>query len=655
MAGLGIALAMSSMTVGLVATPSIAMAAETQQTGELTADETVEVSNATDAFMAVAQAPTDGTVRKVVLTADITEGFNPVISVAKGANVILDLNGHTLNVKNITMTIDTENRDQQYKDTSGVNRGTLVIQNGTIASSVQAGVIANFGTMTVEKDVTITHTDVAGNTQFSGIANIGGDLVMHGTIDNDDGTGIVVSGGNVTFDGNIDAQGGIDLFTRNLGDDKEGEPGNLTVTGGTIKASNAYAIDTNNIESVGCNATVLAGDISSVRTPVYWPSSGTLTIGDKLTGKGPNISTDNGSGIEICAGTLDLYGGNISGQSTEYPSDSDLLDQYAQHSGTASMGDGITVVANRSTGYAKYPLSVNIHGGTISSNNNYGVRYLNCDLNRTDGSKMAQQFDTVIDGGTFTSTLENVDSTFSGTLTDGIIKGGTFNKLDIDVCMADGFALLARDGGTFNALPEVQILGNGYSANVKTDDGVKVYFPSKDAADKYVLEATGNGTLPEDTQVEVQNYTVTFNDMITGKDPVSFEVPNGTKLSDVDHTVPSFDGYEFAGWYDNADMEGDPIDLTNTQVLGGDVTLYAKWQTAGAGEQQGQPDGNDNENVNDNGNNTDETTDGKEDTTKDDAQDFFQTGVESVAAPVGITSFVMGAIAVAVNRISKRK
>ena len=44
----------------------------------------------------------------------------------------------------------------------------------------------------------------------------------------------------------------------------------------------------------------------------------------------------------------------------------------------------------------------------------------------------------------------------------------------------------------------------------------------------------------------------------------------------LEYTVPNYDGYQFLGWYDNAEFTGEAVDPT-AYVLTGGVTFYARW------------------------------------------------------------------------------
>ena len=53
-----------------------------------------------------------------------------------------------------------------------------------------------------------------------------------------------------------------------------------------------------------------------------------------------------------------------------------------------------------------------------------------------------------------------------------------------------------------------------------------------------------------------------------------FHQTGGEKVLDI--LVPDYPGYEFTGWYTNAEAEGEPADTENLMLTGG-LILYAGW------------------------------------------------------------------------------
>ena len=85
------------------------------------------------------------------------------------------------------------------------------------------------------------------------------------------------------------------------------------------------------------------------------------------------------------------------------------------------------------------------------------------------------------------------------------------------------------------------------------------------------------GTTPRD-------YTISYVNAVNGQDDVANENPTSYNVATGNITLiaPSRTGYTFGGFYDNEQMTGSPINLTNAIRRGEaatrkDITLYAKW------------------------------------------------------------------------------
>lgn len=72
---------------------------------------------------------------------------------------------------------------------------------------------------------------------------------------------------------------------------------------------------------------------------------------------------------------------------------------------------------------------------------------------------------------------------------------------------------------------------------------------------------------------EIQSYTISYENT---KGAVNNNKTSYTVKQNVNLTALSLDGYEFAGWYDNAEFTGEPVTKIATGSTG-DTTFYAKW------------------------------------------------------------------------------
>ena len=247
-----------------------------------------------------------------------------------------------------------------------------------------------------------------------------------------------------------------------------------------------------------------------------------------------------------------------------------------------------------------------------------------------------------------------MNADFAADGTDGIFEGGTYQTEQLDEVgqhLADGHAFRAGGDGTFVVSDEQTLLDAGKQYVVRTDD-YSVYFDTLDAGEQFVEDSGDTGL-----SVAEVTFDVTFNPMLTNIKPVIVsDILNGTSLSEL--TIPSFtcDGYTFDGWYldENCTV---PADIETMAVLGGDVTLYAKWTPDGSET----PDNGEDVKPVDPGMTTDDATDDVNDSTNADgdnlgdgdsdaahdgtvnlddddeksADDIIQTGVE-YAAPLAV-------------------
>ena len=394
-------------------------------------------------------------------TAELTSGtyyisanleVTGALTVPAGADVTISLNGHTLTVQGSkAMTDDAITDDTgaaETRHTSIDNQGTLTVTGGTLALSCNDYGIWNTGTLTIEAGVKISSNNLYL------IGNLGGTVETSGELTNTGGDGIVTYGGTVEVNGGkISAPATnmscLTIFNRSY--DNTGEGANVTIAGGELE-SNSYVASTNNLKSGGSNGsnlTITGGTLSSSRTTVYWPSSGTLTIGTLGSATGPVLTSTHGSAVEHCSGTLNIYGGTLSGGTEQNnpadrcPTENWLVGMWRTESGSANAGDAVSIIARRAAGYVTAPLSVNIMGGTLTSTQNYAVRYLDCNQ-ASNAAQLTQDVEVRITGGDFSGSIAVVDAEFVAEVEQKFITGGTFSTDPSDY-VAEGYA--AFEGG----------------------------------------------------------------------------------------------------------------------------------------------------------------------------------------------------------------
>ena len=291
--------------------------------------------------------------------------------------------------------------------------------------------LVNSGNLTLADDVVIKKT-ANGNA----IDNLGGSVTSSADITVKEGTNysaIVTYGGSVTIEGGtIQADYGVDIFNRYYNNESSGAT--VTVNGGTI-STEVYALSTNNLYSGGntpSNATIHGGSLESTSaTVIYWPSAGKLTIGTEGgDDEAVSVSTPAGSAIEICSGTLEINSGTFKGSDSNNQKNGSATwaNAYRQNSGCAGLGDAVTVIARRGSGYDTASLSVTINGGTFESSDNYAVRYFDCNLVE-DASQITQEVAFSISGGRFTGPegQDAIDAALIAGSEEQFISGGVFS------------------------------------------------------------------------------------------------------------------------------------------------------------------------------------------------------------------------------------
>ena len=451
-----------------------------------------------------------------------------VITIDSGQDITLDLGGNTLTVNKTVAVVDTGLQDGSVPSFFAhiINSGdSLVIQNGTIVGNYAAAVIANrSGTLDIRADTTLKSINETYNNSTV-IQNLGGTVTTAGQLISIANSGICTYGGTVQVTGGMisakyykdlnNCASGITVFNRGYNNTSNGA--NVTISGGTIEAA-VYAASTNNLYSGGDNPsslTITGGTVTATQSSaIYWPSAGTLTIGTKGSTSGPIINSPKGSAVEICSGTLNVYGGTLNGGTEmtaddRYETDQSLVNGYRGNSGSAGTGDAVTVISRRGSGYDTAPLNVNIEGGTFTSPQNYGVRYMDCNLAES-ATEIEQTVDVKITGGSFDGGIAAVDAKFVEESDKDFISGGNYSDSVVDYLTADMTAQLysTSDSETpYSYYQGVEAAQNAAGPNdvitdLSPDVGTSVTYYTitlnngDTVYNKYFIKANGSFTLP---------------------------------------------------------------------------------------------------------------------------------------------------------------
>lgn len=489
-----------------------------------------------------------------------TTSETPII-ISEGQSFTLDLGGNVLTIQGTQEVRDVQAFGEgKVTQTAIVNNGTLTIANGTIITTADCNSITNTGTLEITQDTVLSNRYET----YSGrnlIVNLGGTVMTAGQLTSTANNGICTYGGNIAVTGGTisathyqdwsNCASGITIFNRSYDNNSTGAT--VTISGGTIEAA-VYAASTNNVYSGGkspSNLTITGGTLTATKsTAIYWPSAGTLTIGTKGSVGGPTINSERGSAVEICSGTLNVYGGTLNGgtkmtEGDSYPTNQDLVDGYRVNSGSAGTGDAVTVISRRGSGYATAPLTVNISGGTFNSPQNYGVRYMDCNLATTGTSEITQNVAVEIAGGNFDGGIAAVEAEFTKAEDKDFISGGSYSDSVSTYLTNEVNAELQRATGNtpFSYYKTIEEA----SANVQPGDTVTAL----------------NATTTDPCMVTI-NYGYGSNSII--------QVASGTKISLPDPGTRT--GYTFNGWYNGSSYVG----RGGTEVtIASDITYTADW------------------------------------------------------------------------------
>lgn len=395
-------------------------------------------------------------------------------SLVMNKETTFDLNGHTLSLKNNTLTIkDNVTITDSSSGKTGKITSTapfsvivgsyteqtnahLVHEGGTIEGLGTYGAIRNYETLEINGG-TVEGTTTGNNGYV--IYNEKTLIMNSGTVHSTNGRAIQVytnatfemNGGLVTVDtvndqavnlyGNCSAVingGTIDGSNYNTAGIAMFGNTNLTVNGGTIRGG-SFAIAGNGSDTAkNANITINDGNLISLdAVALYLPQQNSLTTinGGNITGAG---------GIEIRAGKLIVNDGNIVVTSDTYE---------VNHNQSGSTTKGIAIaVAQHST---KKPIEVIIDGG------NYEAPVPLSIVNPANNPPEALELISVkVKDGDFESTSDSTVIVEDTIPIDPFISGGTFNIAPIEYL---------EEGYRAQEIPEGYIVVDKYFVTVDPD------------------------------------------------------------------------------------------------------------------------------------------------------------------------------------------
>ena len=416
---------------------------------------------------------------------------------------ILDLNGHTIIMKNSKLyieekvTIDDKSSSGNGKITSNANFTVIVGEDGisTNAHLIHKGGIiegtgvngAIYNYETTEIDGGTVQANNSGNGVRYTVYNRKNLLMKDGTIYSANGRAVqVYENANFIMDGGLikaDSEGEqvVNLYgncsatinggrIEGLKSQTAGIAAfantNLEINGGTIIGSDMAVTGNGNENSGNVTITVNGGDlIATTGVGMYLPQRNSIT-----TINGGNISGP--TGIEIRASKLVINDGNITGTSETYSN-------TTNPNGTTSLGAAVAVAQHNT----KLPIEVIINGGNLKAlvpiveSNPQGN-------SPEDISKVS----IIINKGNFESTGDKVIDAENPEIIIQQVSGGTYTYDPINY-VADGYGVATLQDGRFEVTKIHNIVIDSDSAdNVSVD---KSKYPYKTVVKLKVKEKDG--------------------------------------------------------------------------------------------------------------------------------------------------------------------
>lgn len=233
---------------------------------------------------------------------------------------------------------------------------------------------------------------------------------------------------------------------------------------------------------------------------IYQPQYGILNI------NGEETFIEGSSGIEVRAGILNVYAGTIRADWSEFT-------VYENAGGGSSVDGAAIVVSQHST---NLPISVNLNGGTYSSNSAGGMSVYEADLLNDVAT---DKIEIAIDGGEYTQPVESKN-------VKGFVENGTFANAFDESFVAEGSVFYPAEDGSYKVVTEEKFETVTDNAGVALMNGV-VYNSLADAVDAAPTDGT---------QVTITLIDTDGDGIVTG---------SGVKVVEGKNIVIDFDGLTY--------------------------------------------------------------------------------------------------------------
>lgn len=500
------------------------------------------------ALTAINKAPAGST---VVLLKDCSEsGRAPEVT----KNVTLDLNGKNLTFSYLTaskggnLTIKDSGTGGTYNGT-GANYSVYVKQGGIF--NLESGTLTNSSTASGTSNVVVRVEGGTATTPAASTANIkGGKVVSKGTpvFVRDPGATVNVSGGDLVGSG----------LACIAGNGTKGQGGTtINISGGTLTA-NPY-------------------DDTSAACGIYHPNEGTLTI------TGGTINATNGVGVLMRGGEMTMTGGEIkaTGDATRTGSVGDtnqkigvsgvIFDRDANYPAVATTSIKIDGEAKVSGAKAAVELindnnvadaksAFKLQGGTYSSDitalldenskaekqgENYVVTTYYAQVGETKYATLQKAVDAATAGQTVT-VINDVDMTSGKNIT---VKEGQDIVLDMN-----GHSIKGSNADYKN----IHVFGKLTLKDSKENSTGKIYSedPYKSGVDKALIYVDNNGAF------------------VMESGHINTVLPNSVKngqfaIGSFENSTVTINGGTIEGGYSAITGFGDPTDNTTITINGG--------------------------------------------------------------------------------------
>lgn len=381
--------------------------------------------------------------------------YNGALHVPAGANILLNLNGYTINRG---LTSATENGsvfcvegNLEITDTSSAKTGTIT---GGGASPKGGGVLVNGGSLTLTSGA-ITGNMVLNNCGGgvyveNGMFTMNGGEVSSNVADHAMGAGVGV-GTNGTFIMNGGTISKNNSYANGSGVTVNG--GTFIMNGGTISDNN----EDNSYGNIGVylsdNGTFEMNDgaiTGHTAAGGVYVGNGTFTMnGGEISG---NNTTSDGGGV-YSSGTFTMYGGTISGNTASG------LGGGVYSSGTFNMTNGV-IIGNTANGGGGVQVSggtFTMSGGTISDNTETA--------SGAGGGGVRTSAEFIMTGGTISG---NTASTAGGGV---YLRAGTFTMSGGTISGNNA----AGNGGGVYSVTTFTMAGGEITSNTAGNHGGGVY------------------------------------------------------------------------------------------------------------------------------------------------------------------------------------